>query len=231
MNGIVRAEAIQHVEQLFVALSGASLWPIEIHEIGIGQPQKADVILHRYRVESCEIFKEGTRYVVVEPENETRGCFSVYPMCRWTASYYSKPPWGDKVLSSLNATIRLVKNAAIKKQGEGDLDVWKSAGYSIKYHSVKDSLACDIKSPNGIKLHVIMYQLFRGIEEKCELQKGESYDPSIRIVEVWSDVDQTEGHEKTLGAISWLNGLLEPSRVHLTPLLDKRHAIKIKSGS
>jgi hypothetical protein len=124
-----------------------------------------------------------------------------------------------------------VKNASSKKHGDGDLDAWKSAGYSVKYHSVKDSLACDIKSPSGVKLHVIMYQLFRGIEDNSELRKGESYDSSIRIVEVWSDVDQTEGHEKTLGAISWLNGLLEPSRVHLTPLLDKRDAIKMKSRS
>ena len=71
VNGIVKSEDIQHVEQLFVGLSGASLWPIEIHEIGIGQPQKPDVILHRYRVDACDIFKEGTRYVMVESDIET----------------------------------------------------------------------------------------------------------------------------------------------------------------
>ena len=61
MNGIVRVDDCRQIKEVCTALSGARPWSIDIHEIGLEHPQHSEVILHRFHVESCSLFDQGTR--------------------------------------------------------------------------------------------------------------------------------------------------------------------------
>lgn len=234
MNGIVRSDDVGRVQELFTALSGARPLPIEIHEIGLDHPQKPEVILHRFRVDSSSIYAEGTRFVRCLGDIASQLSENImltpelFLVCRWTASQYSRPPWGDKVLESLNATIRLKKEVSSNMSASGSsmvLGAWKDRGYRVRYHIVKDSVACDIRSPAGIRLHVIMYSMYKGIQNQENVEKGGIYGSS-NIVEVWTQVE--DDHQKSLLALSWLHGLLSHYNVNLGPLMERKKAIQLE---
>lgn len=144
--------------------------------------------------------------------------------CSWTASQYSKPPWGDKVLASLNATIRLSKDVSAKVSPM-TMENWKNIGYRTRYHIVKESVAWDIRSPGGRCLHVIMYDMYKGIEKGEILEKGERYSESSSVVEIWTKIE--DGHERSLLALTWLGDLLSRYNVSLAPLTDRKKAIHL----
>lgn len=146
-------------------------------------------------------------------------------MCRWTASQYSRPPWGDKVLESLQATIRLRKDVR-GKVSSMTLGSWKSMGYRTRYHIVKDCVACDVQSPGGICLHVIVYDMYKGVENGDDVEKGERFESSSSIIEVWTHIE--DGHEKSLQALAWLGDLLSHYNVSLSPLMDRKKAIQLE---
>jgi hypothetical protein len=146
-------------------------------------------------------------------------------VCRWTASQYSRPPWGDKVLESLQATIRLRKDVR-GKVSSMTLGSWKSMGYRTRYHFVKDCVACDVQSPGGICLHVIVYDMYKGVENGDDVEKGERFESSSSIIEVWTHIE--DGHEKSLQALAWLGDLLSHYNVFLSPLMDRKKAIQLE---
>lgn len=145
-------------------------------------------------------------------------------MFRWTASQYSRPPWGDKVLESLGATIRLRKDVGGKASPMA-LGTWKSMGYRTRYHIVKDCVACDIKSPGGILLHVIIYDMYKGLEKGNDVEKGERFESPSSIIEIWTQIE--DGHEKSLRAFSWLGDLFSRYNVSLSPVMDRKKAIQL----
>ena len=231
MNGIVREEYKERLIKLLTSLSGASPFPIEIHEIALEQRGKPDVVVHRYRVQGNEVYESGTR---------------------WASSHHSKPPWGDKLLDSLSASIRLVKEAKVPpvKGGRacGPIELWEREGYSVRYHLVKDAVTCDVKTPDGVRLHVLLYRLFKGVrprqateshemhgdesiksgEEPGVVERGEPHEPvSASVIEVWTQInDPGEGHERSLGGIAWMNGVLNKFGVALHPLREKRKVLQ-----
>lgn len=217
VNGIVRQVHREQILKLLTSLSGASPFEIEIHEVVLEQRQKADVTLHRYRVESNDVYDAGVR---------------------WTSSHFSKPPWGDKVLDAANASIRLVKEARIpsasgRQSAASSLSVqqWEREGYGVRYHLVKDGVTCDLMSPDGIRLHVLLYRLFRGERPgPGDVARGEALDPpDASVIEVWTHVeDPSAGYEKHVGAIAWLHGLLEKFGVRLVKLADRQKTLRDK---
>jgi hypothetical protein len=63
VNGIVKLDDYSLLKEVLTALSGARPWPIEIQELGLDHPQHPDVVLHRFHVESCSTYEQGTRCV------------------------------------------------------------------------------------------------------------------------------------------------------------------------
>ncbi len=231
VNGIVRRVHKDRILDLLTALSGASPFPIEIHEVVLEQRGKPDVVVHRYRVPGNEVYDAGTL---------------------WTSSHHSKPPWGDRLLDSLSASIRLVKEAkapsAKGRKAEVSIEMWEREGYEVRYHLVKDGVTSDVMTPDGVRLHVLLYELFRGVRthrarEERDAQRpqaigndtdnesvgrGEAHEPlGTSVMEVWTQIeDPSVGHERNLGGIAWINGVLEKFGVELHPIREKRKVIQ-----
>ncbi len=233
VNGIVRDVYKDRVVQLLTTLSGASPFAIEIHEVALEQRGKADVVVQRYRVPGSKVYDAGTM---------------------WMSSHHSKPPWGDRVLDSLSASIRLVKEAkapsAKGRKAGVSIEMWEQEGYEVRYHLVKDGVTCDVMTPDGVRLHVLLYKLFRGVRshrarEERDAQRpqavesgqgaddesvgrGEAYEPvGTSVMEVWTQIeDPSAGHEKSLSGIAWINGVLQKFGVELVPLREKRKVIQ-----
>ncbi len=233
VNGIVREVYKDRVVQLLTALAGASPFPIEIHEVALEQRGKPDVVVQRYRVPGNEVYDAGTL---------------------WTSSHHSKPPWGDRLLDSLSASIRLVKEAkapsAKGRKAEVSIELWEREGYEVRYHLVKDGVTCDVMTPDGVRLHVLLYKLFRGVRSHRTREErdgqppqavesgqgtddesvgcGDAHGPvGTSVMEVWTQIeDPSAGYEKNLDGIAWINGLLDKFGVELLPLREKRKVIQ-----
>lgn len=214
VHGVVPHVHREHIIKLLTTLSGAAPWRIEIHETLVEKVNRAEVVLHRYAVESTEVYEKGTR---------------------WTSSHYSKPPWGDKVLNAVDASIRLVKearlpstSAAAKQAGTHSIEQWEREGYSVRYHIVKDGVTCDVMSPGGVRLHVLLCGVFRGVRPaEGSVARGQAVEPAdASVIEVWTQIeDPSAGYDKQIGAIAWLHGLLDKFGVRLVKLADRRQVM------
>lgn len=106
------------------------------------------------------------------------------------------------------------------------LGSWMNMGYRMRYHIVKDCVACDIQSPTGICLHVILYDMYKGVRNGEDVEKGERFESSSSIIEVWTHIE--DGHEKSLLALAWLGDLLSNYNVSLVPLMERKKAIQLR---
>ena len=104
---------------------------------------------------------------------------------------------------------------------------YEGMGYIRRYQLYKIGYTCDTKYRTGPKIHIEVYSLYRGEynNETGRVEQGAEIDSGLKVIEAWTTVDESQGHEASIKALMWLNSLLKPYSVSLQPLVEMRHAL------
>lgn len=148
--------------------------------------------------------------------------------CSWSACSFARPPWADKLLSNLDATVRIVKK--LPSEGPNTLQMWQKEGFVARHHHlVKVGTTCDVQTMDGTVVYVLMYSMYQGelIDNCSKPVKGKAIEPDLKVIEAWSIVDEKAGYQKSIAALVWLNSFLKKHLMKpLEPLVDKRKVLR-----
>jgi hypothetical protein len=130
------------------------------------------------------------------------------PHCSWAAEQYSFPPWGEKNLAALAATIRGVQS--VRCSGPDILAFYTSLDFSLDFELIKHGATVDVHV-NGLPVQILVsrvYAVDASAPSTARPVPSREIAPGKRVVEAWTRIQDTAGHAEAIAAVAEVGKLL-----------------------